>query len=62
MKILKQGVDPGDREIEWTCKGCSSIMLAKVSEGVLIYDRDGTMVKFKCPVCNKEGFRYPKQC
>lgn len=58
MQIIKRGQPPEDREIEWTCKNCHSVMKANVREGQLVHDRDGTMVKYTCPVCKKIGWGY----
>ena len=59
MEIIKHGEKPEDREIEWTCKNCNSVLLAKQGESRVIHDRDGMMVEFTCPVCETKGWGYP---
>jgi RNase P subunit RPR2 len=59
MKIIKRGTPPEDKKIRWTCKHCGSILEAKQSEGRTVHDRDGTMIEFTCPVCERKGWGYP---
>lgn len=59
MEIIKRGTPPGDRQIQWDCKNCDSMMLAKQSEGRTVHDRDGIMIEFTCPICKMKGWGYP---
>jgi hypothetical protein len=59
MEIIKRGTLPADKKLEWTCKYCDSVMLARISEGEARYSRNETLVRFICPVCQKEGWGYP---
>lgn len=57
MKIIKVGKKPEDKEYEFTCPKCKSILSAKLSEGKITYDqRDGNFVTFICIICNSNCY------
>jgi hypothetical protein len=59
MEIIKRGTPPADKQVEWTCCCCDSILKAKQSEGRTVYDRNEIMIEFTCPVCGQKGWGYP---
>ena len=52
MEIIKPGRLPEDKEAEWACSRCETVIRSKVSEGKVCRDqRDGDYVTTVCPVC-----------
>jgi predicted RNA-binding Zn-ribbon protein involved in translation (DUF1610 family) len=57
MEIVKRGKIPEEKEAEWTCKKCSSVIRAKRSEGRFHDDcRNESAIIFACPVCGEENW------
>ena len=53
MKIIKQGIPPGEQPFKGTCVQCGTVIEFKRSEGKVTFDmRDGDFISIKCPICN----------
>jgi hypothetical protein len=60
VKILKQGVPPGEQLWRGDCRKCGSKMEAKQAELTRTDgDRDGPIGFANCPVCAAEFCLYP---
>jgi ribosomal protein S27E len=59
VRILKQGMPPGERKFQVTCKSCRSELEFKASEAAYTNDqRDGEFWQIQCPVCSDRVFGY----
>ncbi len=56
MTIVKRGVPSRDIEYRTECKDCKSILDYKKGDVQTQSERNETLYKFKCPVCNLENF------
>lgn len=61
MRIIKEGILPGEKEHRHTCSSCRTIFEFQEKEATSItYDqREGTNMKITCPFCEKVCYHYP---
>ena len=54
MKVLKQGIVPGDITHYTTCTHCKSVLEFQRKETQVVHDqREGAYMRLNCPVCGK---------
>jgi len=58
MEILKRGIPPKEKEHYFTCKNCTSEIMAKQGEVSWNSDyRNGGFYSIKCPVCKESIYK-----
>ncbi len=55
MEIVHRGEPEGDKEHDWTCKRCKSVIRARKREGRAVFERNESSISFSCPVCEAEN-------
>lgn len=54
IEVLKKGKGKENRECEFPCRECDSLLRARICDGETFHNqRDGSYVSFLCPVCNQ---------
>jgi len=52
VKILKEGILPGDKVYKSTCRHCDTVFEFQAKEANLVGDqRDGNYYSINCPLC-----------
>jgi ribosomal protein S27E len=57
-RVISRGSLPTERFYVLTCKNCQSLIEFQAREGKQEHDRDGSFIRFTCPVCLLELFGY----
>ncbi|MGE8451006.1 MAG: hypothetical protein ACN6OP_10400 [Pseudomonadales bacterium] len=56
ITIVKRGIPQRDIVYRTECKDCKSILDFKKGDVTAQSERNETLYKFKCPVCNHENY------
>lgn len=56
MTIVKRGIPSREIEYRTECKDCHSILDFKIGDVQAQSERNETLYKYRCPVCNVENY------